>query len=147
MPTRCGPTPGRHDPLLPKVIHATGHGWGLLRDADPELYSHKARQNVLGVENGCLLWGCRGVIPPNLRTKILNQPHDCHPGIVRIKSLAWNSVWWPHLDSDIDQCVKYCYPCQSSRNAPAKAPQHPWEWPTEPWQSIHRDYAGPVEGQ
>lgn len=22
---------------------------------------------------------------------------------------------------------------------------HPWEWPTEPWQRIHVDYAGPLE--
>ena len=76
MPTSSGPTPGRHDPLLSKVIHATGQGWGLLRDADPELYSYKARQNELSVENGCLLWGCRVVIPPNLHTKILDQFHD-----------------------------------------------------------------------
>ena len=66
---------------------------------------------------------------------------------MRITSLAWNDVWWPHLDSDIDQCVKHCYPCQSSRNSPAKAPQHPWQWPTEPWQRIHLDYAGPIEGR
>ena len=94
-----------------------------------------------------MLLGCRDVIPPNLRTNILNQAHDCHPGIVRMKSLARNYVWWPHLDSDVEQCVKHCYPCQSSFNAPAKAPLHPWEWPTEPWQRIHLDYAGPIKGR
>jgi len=137
----------RCDPLLSKVIHATGQGWGFLHDADPELYSYKARQNELSVENGCLLWGCQVVILPNLRTKILDQLHDCQPGIVRMKSLARNYVWWPHLDSDIEQHVKHCYPCQSSPNAPAKTPLHPWEWPTVPWQRIHLDYAGPIEGR
>ncbi|XP_036815479.1 uncharacterized protein LOC118943635 [Oncorhynchus mykiss] len=28
---------------------------------------------------------------------------------------------------------------------PAPVPVHPWEWPAEPWQRIHVDYAGPFE--
>ena len=63
-----------------------------------------------------------------------------------MKSLARKYVWWPHLESDIKQCVKHCYPCQSHRNGPAKEPLHHWEWPTEPWQKIHLDYAGPMKG-
>ncbi len=30
---------------------------------------------------------------------------------------------------------------------PAVAPLHPWLWPAKPWQRIHIDYAGPVEGK
>ena len=30
---------------------------------------------------------------------------------------------------------------------PAVAPLHPWLWPTHPWQRIHIDYAGPVDGR
>ena len=28
---------------------------------------------------------------------------------------------------------------------PNKAPLHPWEWATAPWQRIHIDYAGPFQ--
>ena len=28
---------------------------------------------------------------------------------------------------------------------PTKAPLHPWEWATTPWQRIHVDYAGPFQ--
>ncbi len=44
-------------------------------------------------------------------------------------------------------CAKSCSACQEVKNAPAKAPLHPWAWPTSPWQRIHVDYAGPVEGK
>ena len=30
---------------------------------------------------------------------------------------------------------------------PAVAPLHPWLWPTQPWQHIHIDYAGPIDGK
>lgn len=29
------------------------------------------------------------------------------------------------------------------KQAPAKAPLHPWTWPSRPWQRIHADFAGP----
>ncbi|CAM5076807.1 unnamed protein product [Natator depressus] len=36
--------------------------------------------------------------------------------------------------------------CQGVRNAPQWAPLHPWDWPENPWQRIHVDFAGPLEG-
>ena len=33
------------------------------------------------------------------------------------------------------------------KHAPAKAPLHPWAWPTAPWERIHVDFAGPVAGR
>jgi len=30
---------------------------------------------------------------------------------------------------------------------PPVAPLHPWLWPSQPWQRIHIDYAGPVDGR
>ena len=32
---------------------------------------------------------------------------------------------------------------QYIRPTPAKAPLHPWEWPTRPWARVHIDHAGP----
>ena len=29
----------------------------------------------------------------------------------------------------------------------AAAPLHPWLWPSKPWQHIHVDYAGPIDGK
>ena len=32
-----------------------------------------------------------------------------------------------------------------NQKMPTKAPLHPWEWATTPWQRIHIDYAGPFQ--
>lgn len=41
--------------------------------------------------------------------------------------------------------TKNCSGCLVTRHMPSPVPVHPWGWPTEPWQRIHVDYAGPLE--
>ena len=73
--------------------------------------------------------------------------HTSHPGIVRMKSLARLHVWWPGIDKQIEEAVRACTSCQSIRNRPQPVPLHPWAWPTQVWQRIHIDFAGPFQGQ
>ena len=43
--------------------------------------------------------------------------------------------------------VKSCDQCQSAAKMPVKVPLEPWRPATEPWERVHIDYAGPVDGQ
>ena len=86
------------------------------------------------------------VVPRPGRQQILEELHAGHPGIARMKSLARMFVWWPQMDNDIEIMVKGCLECQQSQPVPAKAPLHPWEWPSKPWSRLHVDFAGPVQG-
>ena len=52
-------------------------------------------------------------------------------------------VWWPCLDSDIEEFVNKCLICQSQRPAPPPAPIHFWKWPIKLWYRVHVDLAGP----
>ena len=73
--------------------------------------------------------GARVIIPTSLRSVVLNELHEVHTGVVRMKSLARSFVWWPNLDHNIEQVVKDCNVCQQHAHLPAKAPLHTWEWP------------------
>jgi len=86
------------------------------------------------------------VVPLPRRAKIMEQLHDCHPGMSRMKNLARSFVWWPGIDQDIEDMVKACVPCQRTRHLPPPAPLQPWEWPARPWARLHLDYAGPLLG-
>ena len=63
-----------------------------------------------------------------------------------MKSLARAYIWWPKLDSDIENLARSCAVCQQTSSLPSKAPLHPWEWPSRPWSRLHLDFAGPFLG-
>ena len=132
------------DPTLSKVRLMLSSGWE--KTDQPDLAPYQQRQTELSLHDGCVLWGSRVVVPPPGRERILDELHEGHPGISRMKSLARSFVWWPGLDKSLEQKVKTCDACQRSRNLPAAAPIQPWEWPERPWSRLHVDYAGPLLG-
>ncbi|XP_070604721.1 uncharacterized protein, partial [Erythrolamprus reginae] len=73
--------------------------------------------------------------------------HKGHHGIVRMKGLARDYVWWPALDKEVEQCVANCAVCQESRPLPPRAEPLTWEPPSSPWTRLHIDLAGPFMGQ
>ena len=71
------------------------------------------------IHNGCLYRGFRIVVPPSLRSKVLEHFHQFHPGMARMRQLMRQFVWWPSLDGDIQKHVNSCTSCletQSSRS-------------------------------
>ena len=134
----------RTDPILSEVLDIISCGRkGVMT---PSLKPYLVRRNELSVQSGCLLWGYRVIIPPALREKVLDELHSGHCGVVRMKEIARSYFWWPSLDAAIEEKAKSCSACQRLRNLPQLAPLHPWDWPEEPWQRVHIDFAGPLEG-
>ena len=65
--------------------------------------------------------------------------------MVKMKALARSYVWWLNINGRLEELAKACSGCQQNQKMPNKAPLHPWEWATAPWQRIHIDYAGPFQ--
>ena len=101
------------------------------------------RKNELTVQNGCILYGIRVVIPPKFQSRMLQLLHETHPSKVRMKALARAHMWWPNLDKQIESVSDSCKPCAEMAKDPAKSSHHRWEFPERPWQHLHIDYAGP----
>lgn len=78
---------------------------------------------------------------------MLKELHEIHPGMTRMKSLARSYVWWPGIDADIEMMVRQCHTCQVNQSKPASAPAHAWEFSSEPWERLHLDHAGPMQGE
>lgn len=134
------------DPVLSRVREMLQRGC-LEELKGTEFEPFISRKDELSVQDGCLLWGARVIIPSLGRPGVLKQLHQSHPGVSRMKALARSYVWWPKLDHDVEMVVKSCQICQEHRNVPAVAPLHPWNWPERPWQRLHVDYAGPFMGK
>ena len=76
----------KFDPCLSKVLQYTRQGWP--STVPEELKPFKQRANEITTEGDCLLWGIRVIIPEKLRGDILNELHQTHPGITRMKAMA-----------------------------------------------------------
>ena len=135
------------DPLLSRVRKLVQCGFPEHLKSHNDLKPYLQRRFELSVQDQVLLWGQRVVVPPQGRTRVLDELHDAHPGIARMKALAGSLVWWPGIDAALEDKVKTCSICQESRAAPAEANLHPWDWPEKPWSRLHLDYAGPLQGK
>ena len=69
--------------------------------------------------------------------------HCGHAGSAAMKSQARDIVFWPHMDSDIDQITKNCTDCFAN-HAPKGTFVSKWPETNEPWRRLHVDWTGPI---
>lgn len=138
----------RADPILCRVKEMVSTGlFPPTKDSETVLKPYLMRKEELSLMQDCLMWGQRVIVPSNLRQRVLEDLHTGHPGVVKMKALARSYIWWPNIDSQIEEKSKTCLSCQQNQKAPCLSPLHPWSWPEAPWQRIHIDFAGPFEGR
>ena len=135
----------RRDAKLSQLLLHIQQGWP--SEGNPDLKPFSSRRFELSVFEGCILWGNRIVIPLPGREAVLQELHEGHPGISKMKSLARMYVWWPGINADIEKSVQLCQECQEVRSSPPVAPLNPWKWPSRPWVRLHLDFAGPFLGK
>ncbi len=92
---------------------------------------------------------CGGIVivPQKLRSRLVDELHRDHPGVVRMKAVAHSYFRWPGLDRKLEERARSCVSCRAVKSNPAPAPLHPWLWPAKPWQRVHMDFAGPFIGK
>ena len=128
------------DCTLAMVLTAVQHGrWPPKPTAD--FLPYYQWRNELTVLDGCLHWGRRVIVPQKLQKMLLAELHDNHIGMSRMKALARSYIWWPNLNTDIEETCRKCNECLLSSDNPETAPLHPWLVPQQPWERIHVDHA------
>ncbi len=96
----------------------------------------------------CLARGHRAVVPESLRSRVLQMAHEGHLGVVKVKQRCRDTVWWPHIDPDVEELVRNCACCLLSGKTgqPATAPLTSTPWPFSPWEHIQVDLCGELHG-
>ena len=92
----------KRDVTLSRVLDYIKRGWPSPKEVLSNVQPYVQHQTKLFVENDCLLWGTRVVIPKSLQDTLLKSLHDNHPGITRMKTVARSYFWWIGLDKDIE---------------------------------------------
>ena len=133
------------DPLLSKVLKHLKTGWPA-RSHDELMKPYFTRRKELSLQNGCILWGSRVVVPPQARDYVFKSLHTGHPGIVKMNSAARSFCWWPGIAGEISMVVGTCEACQAKHVNPPREEPQPWPETNRPWARVHIDFAGPVAG-
>ena len=129
----------REDPLYGRVLNAVRTG--VFDHKDKTLSPFISIKDNLTVEAGCLLYGSRVIVPSRQQPRLLFELHHTHMGIVKMKSLAREYVWWPGLNKDIEDLAAKCKGCAKFRKKPAPVPLTHWPWATRPMERLHIDFA------
>lgn len=75
------------DQVLSRVRRFVMSGWPSSQ-LGSEFQPYVSKKDELSVLDGCLLWGSRLIIPPPGCEPLIQQLHDVHIGVSRMKSLG-----------------------------------------------------------
>lgn len=90
----------------------------------------------------------RIVVPAVLRHRVLCVAHEGHIGMRMMKAHLRCAVWWPKMDSAVEDFVKKCRSCALVAAPDPPVPMIRKEMPYGPWEEVAVDFLGPLpEGQ
>uniref|UniRef100_W6NH43 RNA-directed DNA polymerase n=1 Tax=Haemonchus contortus TaxID=6289 RepID=W6NH43_HAECO len=107
------------DEEIVKVTTALKQGVWPSRSKE-EMHNWKVLRHTLSMQDGCLYFGNRIVVPKSLRGAVLKQLPDGHPGMTRMKMLARGYVYWTNINRDIEENVQKCQVLLSRNSQDAK---------------------------
>lgn len=135
----------RRDSVLGKVCNFLRNGWPAT--VEQNLKPFFRIKHELHWEQDLLMWGYRVVIPEKFKQQLLEEVHGTHNGMIKMKMLARQYFWWPNLDKDIEDFVKSCHTCLSNSRNPERTRLIKFEETKAPFDRIHIDFAGPINGK
>lgn len=128
----------KNDEILNQICIYVRNSWPNQMNDEISKYFHK--KLLLTIENDCLYYGSRVVVPTKLRHRILECLHETHTGIVRMKMQTKHLFWWPNIDKDIENHSKCCVTCQGHQNTPSQVKLSKWNPTTHFFERIHLDF-------
>ena len=90
--------------------------------------------------DGVILYKDRIIIPPTLRSSVLQALHSAHQGVSMMVSRAEGSFFWPGMTPAIEETRARCTSCNRMAPSQPNAPPTPPIRPVYPFQAICADY-------
>ena len=109
------------DDELAILKHSIMQGWPkTIKQVPPELQPYWTFREELTIEDGLILKGTRIVIQSKQCQAILKQLHEGHLGLNKCKLRAKDIVYWPGLNTELEDLVLNCELCIKYSTAKCK---------------------------
>lgn len=116
------------------------NGWPDTKNETPvSVRDYWTSRSELSVMDGVIFKGMRIVIPPTLRSNMLSLIHKYHLGIVKCKQRAREVMYWPGMNSQIEQLVKDCEKYATFQNTQPTESLKPTPVPDLPYAVVGSD--------
>lgn len=99
--------------------------------------------SLIGIVNlNCILRTALSVVANVLlcRKDVLQSIHIGHRGIVSCKNLARQSLYWPGMNTEIENMASHCEICQQNQKLNGEEPLLDRGLPERPWQKVAIDF-------
>ena len=115
-------------------------GWAKDKASVPVLiHPYWSVRHDLTIQDGLLFKQDRVVIPSSLQSNILRKLHTAHRGTEFTLRHACSCVFWPGINSQIEDICKNCTTCAQHACQHPREPLKPYPVPTLPWQLVSPD--------
>ncbi|KAJ8050472.1 hypothetical protein HOLleu_03691 [Holothuria leucospilota] len=99
---------------------------------------HNVKNEITVTQFGIVLRDNCNIIASALRKRTVQLAHDVHQGIVRTKQLLRQKVWFPGMDSFVEDTIKTCIPCQATYVSHQQRPLNMSPLPESSWSELSR---------
>ena len=130
----------KSDPELQQLQKVVMSGWPQTRVETPvETRPYWNYRAEISCYEGLMFKGDRIIFPHSLRPEILQRIHAAHLGIEKCRALARSAVFWPGINSAINELVSKCSTCQKYKRSNHGEPLMPQEVPERPRATVVGD--------
>ena len=109
---------------------------GSQHDTDPEIRSYFNVRDNLWVNEDVVMYGNRIVIPKLFRHGLLQFLHSAHQGTDGMRARAAKCIYWPGMNSAINEVRKNCKACSTISPSQPRQPLQPIPYSQYPFQDI-----------
>ncbi len=128
------------DPALQDLRSYIQMGWPDTKsEVPPCLHEYWNCRDELSYFNQIILKGSKLVIPRSMRREMLDRLHMSHLGMEKHKRRARDVMFWPGMNSQIEELVSGCPVCQEFQKSQPKEPMISHEVPSLPWETVGTD--------
>ena len=121
------------------LICDTINGWPEKPQVPKELFPYYTHRSEITYHEGILLKNQRIIVPTTLRSEMKSIIHQGHCRLENSKKRARQVLFWPLINSEIEDMIKNCPTCLTFHNRQRREPEIKHPVPREPWTKLVAD--------